>query len=765
MSISVSKRREQPSRGAVVDETWLLLGTFYGVIVAAAVPLAAAELTPLYPLAAAFVCAAHALLVGAGGRPLLSDAACQMLSIAALLFGAVQTVFFNVHISYSLGHFLLIVQLILLCGPHRARELRLILVVALFELMIAGMWALELIYLPAFILSALAIIANLVAMEMHSTARSPGRSFAPQRAARAVSVRDFLAAVWVPALVVVALTAALFPVLPRLQAFRTAPSGSGQYVTGFSENVSLREVGILRQSDRIALRAQFFREDLPGKPAARPDRLLMRGASLPLYRQGQWFGYSEAIRMATLLPSLPNLIGNSYFASQQIYELRNVDVRTRLILQRVELEDRPGRNLFALYRPLSQKAGAPYELARGKPSDDLVNPARYLTDRTYEVVSLVPTFTPRQLREAGTPRPAPPWLAFWHVPEDLRSVLEATATEIEELYHPATDYDRVRATEQYLLSTQRFTYTLELPDYGQKEPIEAFLTDTRRGSCEQFSSAMALILRVWGIPTRLVVGYKEGTYDPAFNGYVFRDRDAHAWVEVFFNDLGWVEFDPTPGSDQPLAEPAAGGLSLSALLRRLRRAASGLFHYADTRWGIYVIGYNREQQRAIFSKVSATARQLAQDATSVLRALWPGMPDLGFVQVALLVAVLTFAGICLFLGAARLDSALRRRRSRPRARRTLRFYEQMLAIMRRKGLRRSPHQTPREFADAVAAYLAQADDGAERAAHLLTDLYYRARFGGYELNADEQSQVREALCRLKNTPRPRRQPGRSAAPA
>ncbi len=756
MSTSPTEYAEAPPAEGPLNESWLLLGSFYAVIVFGAVPLAAVEMTPVYVLVAAFLCLAHALVVGAGGRPLLSDRACKLLSLGALLYGLVESMVLDIHISYSLGHFLLLVQLVLLFGPHRLRELRLIPIVVLFELMVAGIWALDLIFLPTFILSGAAVMANFMIVDMHSDGDNRRRRPAAGATEPGVSARDFLSAAWLPILIVFLGTAVLFPVLPRFKGLRFYRHRFSPMVTGFSENVSLREVGLLRQSDKPAFTVQFLDQDRPDHSPARVHDALMRGTSLPLYREGQWFGYGEAlVRMGETTPFPASMITKSYFASNTIYELSDVQVPRRMILQKVTLNEQPGRTLFALYRPMRVGVGTPFELIRTATSHDLMTPRRRLPDNSYQVISMVPEFSAQMLRKAGTPSPSPPWTAFWQVPGNLRPVLGQVQQQVESLYHPQTDYDRVVACVNYLMDPTRFSYTLELPDYGRGDPVAGFLTRTHRGSCEQFSSALALMLRMWDIPTRLVVGYKGGTYDPTDKDYLFRDRDAHAWVEVYFNGLGWVEFDPTPGSATSLLRAQGINPAATGLFTRLKQTADTLLYYAKMHWNLHVIGYTREQQQAFARDVGTAAGALAQDATSALRAIWPGLPDLGFMQVVLMVVSVTFAGVCLYLAAGWLDRALKRRRP---AVRTLRFYEELLTLMRRKGLRRPLHRTPREFARDAADWLAPGDEQVEQAVNLVTDLYYRARFGGYDLDADEEARLREALRLLKATPRPPRTP-------
>ena len=88
-----------------------------------------------------------------------------------------------------------------------------------------------------------------------------------------------------------------------------------------------------------------------------------------------------------------------------------------------------------------------------------------------------------------------------------------------------------------------------------RRTLEGFLFDTKSGYCQQYSGAMALLLRMGGIPARVATGFTSGSYDRKAKEYVVRDLDAHSWVEAWFPDYGWVTFDPTPvGRAAALAE-------------------------------------------------------------------------------------------------------------------------------------------------------------------------------------------------------------------
>src|SRR5439155_660616 len=107
-------------------------------------------------------------------------------------------------------------------------------------------------------------------------------------------------------------------------------------------------------------------------------------------------------------------------------------------------------------------------------------------------------------------------------------------------------YDIVTALTSWLQANYR--YSLEI---GHVQPgvdaVDQFLFADKKGYCEQFATAATLMLRSLGIPARLATGYSTGTYDPVLNQSVVRERDAHAWVEVFFPNDGWVPVDPSPG--------------------------------------------------------------------------------------------------------------------------------------------------------------------------------------------------------------------------
>jgi protein-glutamine gamma-glutamyltransferase len=128
----------------------------------------------------------------------------------------------------------------------------------------------------------------------------------------------------------------------------------------------------------------------------------------------------------------------------------------------------------------------------------------------------------------------------------------------------AGEYGAVRAIDHYLRNSNHYAYDESPPRASL--PLRAFLFRDRIGYCQQFSGAMALMLRTIGIPARVASGFSPGIPNPNGGGYAVRDLDAHSWVEVYFNTIGWVPFDPTPA-----AAPASSQFARPAGIVRLRR--------------------------------------------------------------------------------------------------------------------------------------------------------------------------------------------------
>jgi transglutaminase-like putative cysteine protease len=138
----------------------------------------------------------------------------------------------------------------------------------------------------------------------------------------------------------------------------------------------------------------------------------------------------------------------------------------------------------------------------------------------------------------------------------------ALATRLRE--ETGTPFAYVRAVERYLAGPD-FTYTEAPP--RSAESLPGFLFDARTGFCQQYSGAMALLLRMGGIPARVATGFTAGSFDRKAREWVVRDLDAHSWVEVWFPGYGWVTRDPTPAAAPPRSRQADAGSEANQLNR------------------------------------------------------------------------------------------------------------------------------------------------------------------------------------------------------
>jgi transglutaminase-like putative cysteine protease len=161
-----------------------------------------------------------------------------------------------------------------------------------------------------------------------------------------------------------------------------------------------------------------------------------------------------------------------------------------------------------------------------------------------------------------------------------------------------------------MFRNEKFFYTLLPPALGEHS-VDEFLFDTRSGFCEHYASSFAALMRAAGIPARIVTGYLGGEVNPLGSYMIVRQADAHAWTEVWFRDEGWVRVDPTAAvSPQRVQSGVAAAVPRTdpvpflarsdyAWLRRMRLTWDSL----SNTWNQWVLGYNQERQRWLFSSV------------------------------------------------------------------------------------------------------------------------------------------------------------------
>lgn len=177
--------------------------------------------------------------------------------------------------------------------------------------------------------------------------------------------------------------------------------------------------------------------------------------------------------------------------------------------------------------------------------------------------------------------------------------------------HVRSDADLVERALTYFRD-QKFVYTLAPPPLGTR-PEDQFLFETKQGFCEHYATSFTLLMRLAGIPARIVAGYQGGEYNPHGNHLIVRQSDAHAWTEVWLPDYGWKRVDPTaavaparvehaitdtetrPGA--PVVFEFEEGSAMFDLLREARWLADSF----ELGWHRWVVGFSRDRQRGLLT--------------------------------------------------------------------------------------------------------------------------------------------------------------------
>lgn len=197
-------------------------------------------------------------------------------------------------------------------------------------------------------------------------------------------------------------------------------------------------------------------------------------------------------------------------------------------------------------------------------------------ETVYSVVSSRGAATPDQLRALPEEDPPADYDKYLQVPSTVPSRVEELAERITR--DAPTRYDKVKAIEEWLAQNFRYNLDSPIPPEG-RDAVDYFLFDTDVGYCEQFASATAIMLRMLDIPTRVVAGYTPGTRNPLTGYYEVKNSDAHTWVDVWFPNYGWYEFDPTfavPPAEAELAETVPLARAINFLSEKLAGAIPGL---------------------------------------------------------------------------------------------------------------------------------------------------------------------------------------------
>jgi len=559
-----------------------------------------------------------------------------------LVATAVTTVFISYGSvrSVEAGISLLVVLMALkILEAHTAREFRVMVLIG-WMLCLCGFFLSQDFGTALCLLTAFALLV--VALIQFHRGASPGAIWPPVRTTCKLLLQ---------ALPLVVLFFLLFPRINtgfrfELRAFRS-PN------TGFSDRLSPGSIAALANSSEIAFRAEF-----PGSSTRPAGPMYWRGVVMWNCAGMEWrAAYTPRSKSS---PSTFDIPGRGH--------LPDSSNNAKEIQQRIMLPPNGARWMFALDRPIKAVPGA--ILARG---DYLSSVQPIRKPRRYDVVSsdfTVSEITAKERAEA------------LEVPASITPA-------VRDLAHSWTAQNRdsrgVVSSALQFFRTQGFSYSLTPGEYAD---LDEFLFRRRVGFCEHYAASFATLMRLAGIPARVVVGYLGGEYNDLGHFFLVRQADAHAWCEVWLPESGWTRVDPTsavaPGRasldltsflETRVASDEIG-TSKTALLAQLLR--SGLFTNVRFLW--QTLSYEWDTRLLAFD---ADVQDIFLTSTGIA-----SRGTLFLVVEILLVAIALLA----------IYFAWMQRRTRSRVDRVKVLYEYFCRKTARLGVPRDPCEGPLDFA-------------------------------------------------------------------
>jgi transglutaminase-like putative cysteine protease len=544
---------------------------------------------------------------------------------------------------------------------------------------------------------------------------------------RRVVGRGFLATTCLLSVPILLFTTTLFVLFPRigLSLLLLSHPRAGRMI-GFSEHVDLGDVGVLRDDPTVALR--FEVRDLPDPPPTRLT-LRLRGTAFDAYDGRAWARTQhDVLRPDRDGGDTLTIFRGPYPARDRVvsFDLEAIDPPVIFLPPRAVAVRVRAPNQILLGEQLTLQRGAEDEL-RYAGSD-----GRGLRYDVYLAADREPLVQPLPSSERGR---------YLALPGSLPERVAGLARQwTDAMTSPEA---KASAIEGHL--RRDFTYDLHSPSSGTSQPVDHFLFESHRGHCEFFSTAMALMLREVGIPSRNVTGFVGGTWNRFGRYYAVREGDAHSWVEAYIDDPlhpGWHTFDPTPpGGAQPLEPPGGAYYYLRDFIEALSQ-----------RWDTYVVGYDLRKQVRIFEEFSRRYERMRSRAgidKGPLHKLTRGPVVAG---LALVAGVLAYV---IWKQRRRLTRAERRdplQAHDPRLGAAAALYRGLESALQLQGVTRLPATPPLRHAEDLRAR--RHPLGEEVLS--LTQVYLEARFGGRSLTdpARRDFERRVRSIRLQRTALP-----------
>ncbi len=648
------------------------------------------ESIEIYFIAIASALTAISLILNLRSRRVVSKAVWNLLAIALFAMFIADYALITGDLLAAAARFLVIMLALKLFDLKTGRDHVVLYIIVFFQILGAAVSTSS----PVFLLILFLFIAGGIgAMTIFNIKKDwqtvykeleepPGAIFGP----------NIIAFAALSALCAIVIAFILFFLMPRgAIGFFERKTANTIRMTGFSGNVDLGEIGAVKTDSTIVMRVEI--------KGARPKELLrFRGTSFEHYNGRAW---KRRLKEKTL----PGKGRESEFI------VAKTTPKLPIIEQAILLEPLESDVLFAASQPIRIEGAFPS--LRADTAGAIYMPSIPYARTGYKAWS--------QLRAAkrseGPPDAAFSDTSFLDLETDPSG--ERIAQLAKELTKGMRGRQKAESIETYLRANM--SYSLDPQRTEGKSPLEDFLFFSKQGFCEHYATAMAVLLREAGIPSRLVTGFTEGEWNDFGNYFIVRQSNAHAWVEAYIlEDNGWITFDPTPDAGfAPIEIPSRLALYLDMLRYR---------------WNRNVVQFSSEDQHKMAYGLERAARSALKALRKSLSFQKKGAAAyspylLSAIAVALLAAIVIFLIVYGRLVTKRQD----RGGSRP-----IRYFAKMQKILRKKGLTRRPEETALEFADRAG----------DRRVTWITKVFQDERYGSIQPEADRLREVERWLEEL-----------------
>ena len=633
----------------------------------------------------------------------------------------------------ALAHLIVFLSVVKLLQRKKDRDWIFLYLISFFEVLLAAGLSFSPLFLATLTLYLLCSLSAIIAFEIQKSKRRmpvaethllvppDSRIF---KHARGRTLRRNVEAHRLPlvALVLLLLTfvlaAPLFLVVPRSGAAALSRSGGAlTNFVGFSEDVTLGEIGDLKRDNAVVMRVRL--------EEARPaNGYRWRGVALDEFTGRGWRKSVESRRIALDIDAQQR--SGDKKNDKGFFQLGTTVALHRLTTQIIFLEPIESAVLFAAARPIAVQGDFPF--VRVDAEGGMQTRKREFERAIYKVVSDTTEPGVSLLRDDA--RPYPPDVGrYLDLPKALDPRIKSLTNEIVVNADARNRYDEAKAIETHL--QEQYGYSLQMRAAGP-DPLSDFLFNVKTGHCEYFSTAMAVMLRTRRIAARVVNGFLPGEYNDAADAYTVRQSDAHSWVEVYFPERqSWVTFDPTPSAGR--TQPVAAGLAA-----QLGKYAEAL----ELIWFQYVVGYDKQEQRSLATSLQ---NQLFEYRRSLVQLVsFIRKTNASYSRALVLIGLAVVGALLILFALLRVRRFGWRRalslqgKTKPETA-AIEFYQRLLVLLSRRGITRDPNVTPLEFASGLELQPALS----------ITRAYNRVRFGGQKLSTAELREIEQTLSELE----------------